>query len=69
MSNVTIYTKVDCPYCAAAKKHYSDEGIAFDEVDIDTPGTIDKVLEISGGQRIVPVIVENGEVKIGFGGG
>ena len=69
MSNVTIYTKVDCPYCAAAKKHYSDEGIAFDEVDIDTPGAIDKVLEISGGQRIVPVIVENGEVKIGFGGG
>ena len=28
---VVIYTKVGCPYCAAAKQHYTDQGIAFDE--------------------------------------
>ncbi len=67
---VTIYTKVGCPYCAAAKKHYSEQGIAFREIDVnDTPGAKDKVLDLTRGQRMVPVIVEQGEVKIGFGGG
>lgn len=70
MSEVTIYTKVGCPYCAAAMKHYSEEGIAFQEIDVnETPGAKDKVLDLTRGQRIVPVIVERGEVKIGFGGG
>jgi glutaredoxin 3 len=70
MSDVTIYTKEGCPYCAAAKQHYSDEGIAFEEIDVrQAPGAKEKVLELTGGQRIVPVIVERGEVKVGFGGG
>jgi len=70
MSNVTIYTKTGCPYCAAAKKHYSDEGIAFEEIDVySAPGAKEKVGELSGGKNIVPIIIDNGEVKIGFGGG
>lgn len=70
MSDVTIYTKVGCPYCAAAKKHYTDQGTSFDEVDVHkVDGAKDKVLELTKGQNIVPVIVEKGEVKIGFGGG
>ncbi len=70
MSKVTIYTKEGCPYCAAAKKHYTDNSVAFTEIDIfKTEGAKEKVLELSGGQSIVPVIVENGEVKLGFGGG
>jgi len=70
MSGVTIYTKVGCPYCMAAKKHFSDQGIKFDEIDVHgTPGAIDKVKKLSGGKNIVPVIVENGKVTVGFGGG
>ena len=70
MSEVTIYTKEGCPYCTAAKKHYTEQGIAFSEIDVHkTTGAIDKLLELSGGERIVPLIVENGEVKKGFGGG
>jgi len=70
MADVTIYTKVGCPYCAAAKKHYGDTGVAFEEVDIhDVPGAQDKLLKLTKGQRIVPVIVEADEIKIGFGGG
>ncbi len=70
MSEVTIYTKTGCPYCAAAKKHYADQGIAFDEIDVHaTPGAKEKVGQLSDGKNIVPIIVENGEVKVGFGGG
>jgi glutaredoxin 3 len=70
MSEITIYTKQGCPYCAAAKKHYTDNNIEYTEIDVfDTPGAKDKVLELSGGEAIVPVIVGDGETKIGFGGG
>ncbi len=70
MSEVTIYTKEGCPYCAAAKKFYTDNGTEYTEIDVHkTDGAKEKVLELSGGQSIVPVIVENGEVKLGFGGG
>ncbi|MDF1543762.1 MAG: Uxx-star family glutaredoxin-like (seleno)protein [bacterium] len=70
MPQVTIYTKDGCPYCAAAKKHYTDEGVDFKEVNIHkVDGAQEELLKVSDGQRIVPVIVENGEVKLGFGGG
>ncbi len=70
MSEVVIYTKEGCPYCAAAKKHYNDQDIAFEEIDVDaTEGAKEKVLELTDGERIVPVIVENGKVTAGFGGG
>ncbi len=69
MTDVTIYTKVGCPYCAAAKKHYTDEGIDYEEIDIEKAGAKEKIMELSDGQRIVPVIVDKGEVKLGFGGG
>ena len=70
MSDVVIYTKDGCPYCAAAKKHYTEQGIEFDEVNIHrTPEAKETILKLTGGQSIVPVIVDKGETKIGFGGG
>jgi glutaredoxin 3 len=65
-----MYTKPGCPYCAAAKEHYTGNAIAFDEINVvDNPEAQKKVLELSGGERIVPVVVDKGEVKIGWGGG
>ena len=70
MSKVTIYSKDGCPYCAAAKKHYTEQGISFKEIDIyDTPAAKDEIVKLTGGKRIVPVIVEDGKVTAGFGGG
>ncbi len=68
--DVTIYTKKGCPYCAAAKKHYTDQGVKYKEIDVhDTPGAQDKVLKLTKGEKIVPVIIEDGRVTAGFGGG
>lgn len=70
VQDVTIYTKKGCPYCAAAKKHYADMGVDYKEIDVHaTPGAQDKVLSLTKGQKIVPVIVEDGRVTAGFGGG
>ena len=68
--NVTIYTKKGCPYCAAAKKYYTEQGVRFEEVDVhDVPGAQDELLKLSKGQHIVPVSIEDGKVRLGFGGG
>ncbi|MCP4703542.1 MAG: NrdH-redoxin [candidate division Zixibacteria bacterium] len=70
MSEVTIYTKQGCPYCAAAKEHYTKEGIAFTEIDVfDVPGAKEEAIKIAGGKALVPVIVKDGAVEVGFGGG
>jgi len=70
MKKLMIYTKVGCPYCAAAKKHYAEQGIEFDEIDVNnTPGAREKALALTGGQNTVPIIVGDGPLKIGFGGG
>lgn len=70
MADVTMYTKPGCPYCAAARDHYRQNGIAFEEINVvGNPAAQKKVLELSGGEKIVPVVVDKGEVKIGWGGG
>ena len=70
VQDVTIYTKKGCPYCAAAKKHYDEIGVDFTEIDVnETPGAKDIVLKLTKGEQIVPVIVEDGQVTAGFGGG
>ena len=70
MSKVTIYTKEGCPYCAAAKQHYTEQNIDFEEIDIyESPAAKEELLRLTGGKRIVPVIVEDGKVTTGFGGG
>jgi len=69
MPKVTIYTKPGCPYCAAAKQHYNNEGIEFTEYDVKSDESIAaKAEELAKGSKVVPVIVEDGEVKLGFGG-
>lgn len=68
---VTIYTKPGCPYCAAAKQDMEARGVAYDEIDVyATPGAREKIAELTLGQMVVPVIVEeSGEVRIATGGG
>lgn len=69
MADVTIYMKQGCPYCAAARQHYTDAGADFEELDVKSdPEIAKKAQEVAGGSKVVPVIVDNGEVKLGFGG-
>ena len=35
MPNVTIYTKMYCPYCDAAKELLRKKNVAFEEVTVD----------------------------------
>lgn len=67
---MTIFGKDSCPYTQAARDDASARGVAFEYVNVkkDSAG-LRRMLEVSGGRREVPVIVEDGKVTIGFGGG
>lgn len=69
-SEIILYTHPDCPFSAQAKMHYRRQRVAYTEIDVSKrPDQVPALLELSGGERITPIIVENGTVTIGFQGG
>ena len=70
MSNTLIYTHPDCAYSSAAKMDYRKRKIDYTEIDLSKKADqIPALLELTDGERVTPVIVENGVVTIGFKGG
>lgn len=70
MSNVVMYTKPGCPYCAKAKDWYNQQGIAFTEKNAqDNREYRREMFAFSNNNPTVPVIVEDGKLKqIGWEG-
>ena len=67
---VIIYTKPSCRFCAEAKRDLEERGVPYEEISIeDNPEAEKEWLRLAGANKIVPVIVSDGEVKVGFGGG
>ena len=65
---VLIYGKDSCPYTTNAREHYASSGdVQYLNVKKDADA-LRRMLELTGGKRSVPVIVEDGNVTIGFGG-
>lgn len=67
---VLIFGKENCPYTQRARQDYEARNVEFRYVDVKkSRADMDRMLELSGGIRRVPVIVEeNGKITIGFGG-
>lgn len=58
---LVIYTKPGCPYCQKAMEHYNEAGIDFIEYDAQNDKKRQKeMLNYSGGDLVVPCMVENG---------
>lgn len=64
-----IYTKPGCPYCQRARDYYKEKNIAFTDYDAQNDKARQReMLDFSGGDLVVPCIVENGEyVQSGWG--
>ncbi len=70
MSDTLIYTHPDCAYSSAAKMDYRKRKIEYTEIDLSKMAEqIPTLLELTNGERVTPVIVEDGIVTIGFKGG
>lgn len=64
MANTIIYTKPDCPYCAKAKAWYNERSIPFEERNAqDNLAYRKEMFSFTGGDPVVPVIVEDGVYK------
>ena len=65
MPPVTIYTKLWCPYCDAAKALLQRKNVAFDEISVDgDPKAQNAMAERANGRRTVPQIFI-GETHVG----
>ena len=65
---IIIYTTPTCPFCKAAKEDLDRKGIKYREIDVskDAEG-LEKMVRISG-KRLVPVMVDEENITVGFGG-
>lgn len=69
MSDVTIFTKPGCPYCAAAKADLQRRGVPYTEYNVKADSeALRRMLELNGGRRHVPTILQDGQVTVGFNG-
>ena len=66
---ITMYVKPDCPYCQRARDYYNENNIEFTEYDAQNDKQRqNEMLELSGGNIVVPCIVMDGEyVQSGWG--
>ena len=66
---VLIYGTNSCPYTAAAVEDYQEREVPYRYINVKKdPAELAHMLTLTGGRRLVPVIVENGRVTVGFGG-
>jgi glutaredoxin 3 len=69
MSEVTIFTKPGCPYCAAARDDLQQRGVQYTEHDVQADKkALRRMLDLNGQQRRVPTIQQGDEVTVGFNG-
>lgn len=64
MSEIIIYSKEVCPYCARAKSLLQRKGVSFTEIKITDDATREEMVKKSGGRMTVPQIFI-GEKHIG----
>jgi glutaredoxin len=67
--NILIYGKDDCPYTTEAKKEFARQKVPYHYYDVKkNKDAFEKMLKLTGGAHMVPVIVNSGSITIGFGG-
>ena len=69
MPDVIIYGKDSCPYTVAAREDFERRKFDVRYINVKkNPAELQKMLDLTRGSRQVPVIVEDGNVTVGFGG-
>jgi mycoredoxin len=69
-TTVELYGTPGCPFTGELREHLLWEDVDFVEHDVESdPEALARMLELTGGQRAVPVLVEDGRVQqIGWQG-
>jgi glutaredoxin len=67
---VLLYTKAGCPFCDAKRTELLARGVTVREINVDErPQALPELLKLTGGRRIVPVVIEGGTIAVAPEGG
>jgi len=67
--SIVLYTHPDCSYSDALKEELTDLALDFEEINLAlNPELWEKLEELTGGERITPVMVTGDNVEVGFHG-
>jgi glutaredoxin 3 len=66
MKRVTVYTTTTCPYCVMVKNFLREQGVPFEEVNVQQDPVAARKLVETTGQIGVPQIEIDGQWVIGF---
>ncbi|MFN8543476.1 MAG: glutaredoxin family protein [Candidatus Binatia bacterium] len=67
---VLLYARAGCPHCDAQRAALAARGVVVREIDVGArPELIPELLKLTGGRRVVPVVVERGRVRVAPDGG
>ena len=70
MAPVLLYTTSGCPHCEAMRAALAARGVTVDEIDVGMRRElVPELLKLTGGRRVVPVVVEDGKILIAPEGG
>jgi glutaredoxin len=68
-SPTEIYSKEGCPYSRALKRKLARDKTPYVEHDVERDtAAFRQMLDLNGGRPLVPTIVVDGEVLVGFHG-
>lgn len=68
-ATIILYTHPDCNYSDAQRADFVKDGVEFTEIDISLhPERIDELVQLTGGERITPVLVEGDKISVGYFG-
>ena len=67
---VLLYVKAGCAFCDAARVALAARDVRVVEIDVGRERqAIPELLKLTGGRRVVPVIVEGGKIAVAPEGG
>jgi glutaredoxin len=67
---VLLYTRAGCPHCDAMRAALAARGTTVVEIDVEADRrAVVELLKLTGGRRVVPVMVEDGRVLVAPDGG
>jgi glutaredoxin len=70
MARVTLYTRDGCVHCAHQRDAIVASGDTVSEVNLSRePQAMTEFLKLTGGKRIVPVLVRGGRIVVAPDGG
>ena len=67
---VLLYVVPDCPHCARERAALAARGAEVREIDVRArPEVVPELMKLTGGRRIVPVIVDGAGIHVAPAGG